>query len=169
MQDWVTATDIMIVLTKPGAADVTDASKMAAGGGTDGMSNALPTSPDHGMANDMIPQAQPLIQQQPPKGEAIYFAMSDLAVGGRCKCNGHASRCLEDTNTGKLVCDCRHNTAGTDCERCKPFHYERPWARSTAKDANECIGTSKHQHTHVYIYENVSGSGQLCIYGREVV
>lgn len=41
---------------------------------------------------------------------------------------------------GRLVCDCKHNTAGDECERCKDFHYDRPWARATPRDANECVG-----------------------------
>lgn len=32
------------------------------------------------------------------------YAVSDFAVGGRCKCNGHASRCLAD-DKGQLYCD----------------------------------------------------------------
>lgn len=70
---------------------------------------------------------------------AHHYAVSDFAVGGRCKCNGHAARCLPDKE-GELSCECRHNTAGRDCERCKPFHFDRPWARATAKEANECKG-----------------------------
>lgn len=71
--------------------------------------------------------------------ESYYYALSDFAVGGRCKCNGHASRCVAD-DAGKMTCDCKHNTAGVDCERCKSFHYDRPWARASAKEANECVG-----------------------------
>ncbi len=41
---------------------------------------------------------------------------------------------------GRLVCDCKHNTAGDECERCQDFHYDRPWARATQRDANECVG-----------------------------
>ncbi|KAE8742319.1 hypothetical protein FOCC_FOCC012119, partial [Frankliniella occidentalis] len=73
---------------------------------------------------------------------AAGYAVSDLSVGGRCKCNGHASRCTatggQGGQPGQLTCECRHNTAGRECERCKPFHFDRPWARATAKDANEC-------------------------------
>ncbi|KAK0158384.1 hypothetical protein PV328_009393, partial [Microctonus aethiopoides] len=68
---------------------------------------------------------------------AHHYAVSDFAVGGRCKCNGHASKCVIGKD-GELACECKHNTAGRDCERCKPFHFDRPWARATAKDANEC-------------------------------
>ena len=75
--------------------------------------------------------------------ESYYYALSDFAVGGRCKCNGHASRCIVDRD-GNEVCDCRHNTDGNDCERCKPFHYDRPWARATNDNANECVGKLSH-------------------------
>ncbi|XP_034250922.1 netrin-3-like, partial [Thrips palmi] len=75
---------------------------------------------------------------------AAGYAVSDLSVGGRCKCNGHASRC--SASGGQLSCDCRHNTAGRECERCKPFHFDRPWARATAKDANECKACNCNGH-----------------------
>lgn len=45
LQDWVTATDIKIVLVSPNE-------------------------------------------------EKNYYSVADFAVGGRCKCNGHASKCL---------------------------------------------------------------------------
>lgn len=70
------------------------------------------------------------------------YAVSDFAVGGRCKCNGHAARCLSD-DKGHLYCDCKHNTAGRDCEKCKPYYFDRPWGRATYRDANECKGTFK--------------------------
>ena len=122
----------MVVLAKPGndmAADPKMPSGLHVTDNSDGISNALLTSPELA-----IPTGDQSTQREPQ-----YFSLADLAVGGRCKCNGHASRCIEDSS-GKVTCDCRHNTAGTDCERCKPFHYERPWVRGTAKDANECIG-----------------------------
>lgn len=68
-----------------------------------------------------------------------HYAVSDFTVGGRCKCNGHASRCIRGVN-GQLECDCKHNTAGRDCEKCKMFYFNRPWARATEHDANECKG-----------------------------
>jgi Laminin EGF domain len=90
-----------------------------------------------------------------------YYSLSDLSIGGRCKCNGHASRCVPVRKVGasdgggsrptaaageamaipsKVICDCRHHTTGNDCERCLPFHKDRPWARATVSEANECIG-----------------------------
>lgn len=70
-------------------------------------------------------------------GSTHHYAVSDFAVGGRCKCNGHASKCILGRD-GQLTCDCRHNTAGKDCEKCKPFFYDRPWGRATAREVNEC-------------------------------
>ncbi|XP_065364959.1 netrin-B [Calliphora vicina] len=119
-----------------------------------------------------------------------HYAVSDFAVGGRCKCNGHASECVahvssneanlfnhEDDDGGgtglgnlgessddainfgrsssmvsaaaantnlainaklTMTCACKHNTAGPECERCKPFYFDRPWGRATDTDANEC-------------------------------
>lgn len=71
-------------------------------------------------------------------GRTYHYAVSDLSVGGRCKCNGHASKCVPSGPGGSVVCDCKHNTAGRDCDRCKPFHFDRPWARATVRDPNEC-------------------------------
>ena len=48
-----------------------------------------------------------------------WVGISDLAIGGRCKCNGHASDCSLDAATGEMNCDCKHNTAGKECEKCK--------------------------------------------------
>ena len=73
---------------------------------------------------------------------AHHYAVSDFAVGGRCKCNGHAAKCTPGKD-GQLACECKHNTAGWDCEKCKPFYFDRPWARATARDANECKGESQ--------------------------
>ena len=88
--------------------------------------------------------------------DSRFYSLSDLAVGGRCKCNGHAARCSVSARDGALSCECRHNTVGTDCERCRPFYYDRPWARATPARANECVRKFfnvttwlvAHGHTH---------------------
>ncbi|XP_028830196.1 netrin-1a isoform X2 [Denticeps clupeoides] len=100
--------------------------------------------------------------------DSYYYAVSDLQVGGRCKCNGHASRCVKDRD-GNLVCECRHNTAGPECDRCKPFHYDRPWQRATAREANECVACNCNLHArrcrfNMELYK-LSGrkSGGVCL------
>uniref|UniRef100_A0A8C3V0L0 Netrin-1 n=1 Tax=Catharus ustulatus TaxID=91951 RepID=A0A8C3V0L0_CATUS len=114
LQDWVTATDIRVVFSRPhlfrdlGGRDAGDEE-----GGTG-------SSP-------------------------YYYAVGELQVGGRCKCNGHAARCIKDKEQ-KLVCDCKHNTEGPECDRCKPFHYDRPWQRASAREANECLACNCNLH-----------------------
>ncbi|XP_031210686.1 netrin-3 [Mastomys coucha] len=106
LQDWVTATDIRIVLTRPAIqGDTRD------GGVT----------------------------------VSYSYSATELQVGGRCKCNGHASRCLLDTH-GHLVCDCQHGTEGPDCSRCKPFYCDRPWQRATGQEAHACLACSCNGH-----------------------
>ncbi|XP_036890314.1 netrin-3 isoform X3 [Sturnira hondurensis] len=100
LQDWVTATDIQVVLTRPAMLG------------------------DTGDSKAMAPYS---------------YSATELQVGGRCKCNGHASRCLLDTQ-GHLICDCQHGTEGPDCGRCKPFYCDRPWQRATAREAHACLG-----------------------------
>ncbi|CAB1317552.1 unnamed protein product [Coregonus sp. 'balchen'] len=56
--------------------------------------------------------------------KSYYYAISDFAVGGRCKCNGHASECVKNNGFVKPVCNCKHNTEGDDCNVCKPFYND---------------------------------------------
>nr|XP_021399181.2 LOW QUALITY PROTEIN: laminin subunit gamma-3 [Lonchura striata domestica] len=95
------------------------------------------------------------IFKDPKVLQSYYYAISDFSVGGRCKCNGHASECAPD-EAGQLVCVCQHHTAGTDCERCQPFYQDRPWARGTAEAAHECLPC------------NCSGRSEECFYDREL-
>ncbi|XP_006834946.1 PREDICTED: laminin subunit gamma-3 [Chrysochloris asiatica] len=95
------------------------------------------------------------IFKDPKVLQSYYYAVSDFSVGGRCKCNGHASEC-SPSETGQLACRCQHNTTGPDCERCLPFFQDRPWARSTAEAANECLPC------------NCNGYSEECSFDREL-
>ena len=59
---------------------------------------------------------------------------------GRCKCNGHASTCARKQDSGEHYCECDHNTAGKDCQRCLPLFNDRPWRRASGRSANPCKG-----------------------------
>uniref|UniRef100_A0A4W5QZ75 Netrin-1 n=1 Tax=Hucho hucho TaxID=62062 RepID=A0A4W5QZ75_9TELE len=120
LQDWVSATDIRVVFSRPQLPRELGAGE---GGGR----------PDE---DPMVPSTSL---------PAYFYAVGDFQVGGRCKCNGHASRCLKDKE-GKLVCDCKHNTEGPECDHCKPFHYDRPWQRASAREANECLPCNCNLH-----------------------
>jgi hypothetical protein len=43
--------------------------------------------------------------------QSYYYAISDLVVGGKIKCNGHASD--HSVVGGRVVCNCHHNTGGS--------------------------------------------------------
>ncbi|KAJ6653346.1 hypothetical protein lerEdw1_009246 [Lerista edwardsae] len=100
--------------------------------------------------------------------EASY-GVAELQVGGRCKCNGHASRCTAGREGGAPQCDCRHNTAGPECDTCKTFYWDRPWQRATPKEAHECVACDCNLHSHrcrfsMELFE-LSGrrSGGICL------
>ncbi|XP_037612660.1 netrin-G1 isoform X1 [Sebastes umbrosus] len=71
-----------------------------------------------------------------------FYAISDIKVQGRCKCNLHANSCVFDKE--KLSCECEHNTTGPDCGRCKKNYQGRAWSAGSylpipKGTANICI------------------------------
>nr|XP_020496428.1 netrin-G2-like [Labrus bergylta] len=54
-----------------------------------------------------------------------FYAISNIDVPARCKCNLHASQCVLRDAT--LQCECDHNTSGQDCQRCGPGFNPRSW------------------------------------------
>ncbi|XP_060107379.1 laminin subunit gamma-3 [Heteronotia binoei] len=118
LQEWVTATDLLISLDR------------------------LNTFGDD-------------IFKDPRVLQSYYYAISDFSVGGRCKCNGHANKCIPNEED-ELVCLCEHNTTGVDCDSCQPFYQDRLWARATADSANECLPC------------NCSGRSEECFYDWEL-
>ncbi|KAK1164947.1 netrin-3-like [Acipenser oxyrinchus oxyrinchus] len=107
-------------------------------------------------------------KDEDPAAGSYFYAVGEFQVGGRCKCNGHAARCMKEKE-GKLVCDCKHNTEGPECDRCKPFHYDRPWQRASNRETNECLACNCNLHArrcrfNMELYK-LSGrkSGGVCL------
>lgn len=81
LQDWVTATDIKIVFNRL-------------------LSPSLYNNIQHHMNSTLkfkkhsSRHSRSEIYQQMQSLGYYYAAVSELAIGGRCKCNGHASRCI---------------------------------------------------------------------------
>ncbi|XP_023158384.1 netrin-B-like [Ceratitis capitata] len=162
-------------LAAAAAAAVASTTKTATTGTTTAANKHAVVGVDGGKTATTKPSAKELF------AISQHYAVSDFAVGGRCKCNGHASECVAtvgpnealphiygtgddfDGTTGAgamlghnnnknninnananvnvkltMTCACKHNTAGPECERCKPFYFDRPWGRATDTDANEC-------------------------------
>uniref|UniRef100_UPI000D319754 laminin subunit gamma-3-like n=1 Tax=Maylandia zebra TaxID=106582 RepID=UPI000D319754 len=101
---------------------------------------------------------------------SYFYAISDFSVGGRCKCNGHASECIEREH-GNLVCACQHHTEGADCQRCHPFYQDRPWARATGDSANECLKCNCSGRSDQCVFDmeqyRSTGSGGRCVSCRD--
>ncbi|XP_038150804.1 netrin-1 isoform X1 [Cyprinodon tularosa] len=89
------------------------------------------------------------------------LAISDLQVGGRCKCNGHASRCRRN-DRGRTVCVCEHHTAGPDCDVCEDFYVDRPWHRATPTHPNPCVACQCHPLGAVGHWCNQTSGQCLC-------
>ena len=70
----------------------------------------------------------------------FFYGISDLNVKARCQCHGHALFCDYPNVKGK-DCDCKHNTEGQDCERCKPLFNNKLWMPATSdSEPNPCEG-----------------------------
>ncbi|XP_038672697.1 netrin-G1-like isoform X3 [Scyliorhinus canicula] len=54
-----------------------------------------------------------------------FYAISNLDIRGRCKCNLHANNCI--VKKDRLSCVCEHNTTGPDCGRCRKGYQGRRW------------------------------------------
>ncbi|KAM9306899.1 laminin subunit gamma-3 [Pholidichthys leucotaenia] len=133
LQEWVTATDLLISLDR------------------------LNTFGDEVFKDEKVLRS-------------YFYAISDFSVGGRCKCNGHASECV-DGDGGGLVCACQHHTAGVNCERCHPFYQDRPWARATGDSANECLKCNCSGRSEECVFDmeqyRSTGSGGRCVSCRD--
>jgi laminin, gamma 1 len=101
---------------------------------------------------------------------SYYYAISDIAVGGTCNCNGHAADCIQSQNENfedQYKCVCEHNTDGIDCNKCLPFFNDQPWAPTTIYKSSECKpcncnGLSRECYFDETLYTE-TGHGGHCI------
>ena len=67
-----------------------------------------------------------------------YYALEDINVIGSCQCYGHASKCIQNDETGAYECVCSHNTKGKYCDQCQDLYNDVPWRRADGNNSFEC-------------------------------
>ncbi|CAF94661.1 unnamed protein product, partial [Tetraodon nigroviridis] len=113
------------------------------------------------------------VPRLPGRSLSQFFAIKEMRMMGSCMCHGHANRCLPDSTAqeGMQVnprCDCQHNTAGMNCERCDDLFNDLPWRPAEEGNTHtcqrcECNGHARRCHFDLATYE-ASGrrSGGVC-------
>ncbi|XP_065163974.1 laminin subunit gamma-1 isoform X1 [Atheta coriaria] len=101
---------------------------------------------------------------------SYFYAIVEVSVGARCKCNGHASECVISTGidgSQRRVCKCEHYTAGADCNECLPFFNDAPWRRASEKNAHECKPCNCNNFSNRCYFDNElykkTGHGGHCL------
>lgn len=70
-----------------------------------------------------------------------FYSIKDISVGGICLCHGHADMCAHSVkDDSEFVCQCKHNTCGTKCDKCCPGFVQKKWRPAAAESSNECEG-----------------------------
>ncbi|KAM9859183.1 laminin subunit beta-3 [Aulostomus maculatus] len=116
------------------------------------------------------------VPRLPGRTLSRFYALKEFKVMGSCMCHGHANRCLPPTynnpasNTVQVnpQCDCQHNTAGVNCERCDDLYNDLPWRPAEESNTHtckrcECNNHAQRCHFDPAVYE-ASGrrSGGVC-------
>ncbi|CAB1315349.1 unnamed protein product [Coregonus sp. 'balchen'] len=83
------------------------------------------------------------VPRLPGRAPSLFYALREMRVMGTCLCHGHANRCLPDTNQlpntqVSAQCECQHNTAGTNCERCADLYNDLPWRPAEEGHTHTC-------------------------------
>ena len=112
-----------------------------------------------------------------------FYSIKDISIGGRCVCNGHAENCdITDPNDQyKLLCRCKHNTWGPNCEKCRPGFEQKRWRQSKHYELFECERTlfcckilkklsllCALIDKHIFAACNCHGHSDKCEYDEEV-
>ncbi|XP_056441044.1 laminin subunit beta-3-like isoform X1 [Gadus chalcogrammus] len=81
------------------------------------------------------------VPRLPGRALSRFYALREMQVMGSCLCHGHANRCLPDNSSSIQVgdrCECQHNTAGVNCERCADLFQDRPWRPAEERHTHAC-------------------------------
>ncbi|KAK3512952.1 hypothetical protein QTP70_031695 [Hemibagrus guttatus] len=91
----------------------------------------------------------------PGRHPSRFYALKEIKLTGSCFCHGHADRCLPDPTSKDLpntevysACDCQHNTAGVNCERCADLYNDLPWEPAERDNAHTCKRCECNNHAH---------------------
>nr|XP_020473565.1 laminin subunit beta-3 isoform X3 [Monopterus albus] len=86
------------------------------------------------------------VPRLPGRALSRFYALKEMKVMGSCMCHGHANRCLPEAYNNPLssaiqvnpLCDCQHNTAGVNCERCADLYNDLPWRPAEEGNTHTC-------------------------------
>ncbi|KAK2821040.1 hypothetical protein Q5P01_023999 [Channa striata] len=86
------------------------------------------------------------VPRLPGRALSRFYALKEMKVMGSCMCHGHANRCLPETHGNPLSntvqvnpqCDCQHNMAGMNCERCADLFNDLPWRPAEERNTHSC-------------------------------
>ncbi|KAK0139233.1 Laminin subunit beta-3 [Merluccius polli] len=90
------------------------------------------------------------VPRLPGRALSRFYALKEMKVIGSCMCHGHANRCLPDTSSNSIQvgdqCECQHNTAGVNCERCADLYNDLPWRPAEESNTHTCQRCECHNH-----------------------
>ncbi|KAL5102625.1 hypothetical protein TcWFU_003946 [Taenia crassiceps] len=79
-------------------------------------------------------------------GEINSVVRVPWSRGGPGSC-AHAPGEIRNLEKVYGVCECTHNTAGDNCEKCASFYQNKPWRPASRHSANACERCECHDHS----------------------